>query len=118
MNILVSGGAGYVGSTLTPTLLSRGHRVRVLDSLMHGGQSLLPVWSHPEFTLIQGDIRDPQARATALDGIDAVVHLAAIVGDPACSQNPSDARTVNLEASLCLLREAKAAGVQRFVFAS
>src|SRR5579871_5619842 len=58
MNILVTGGAGYIGSTLVPLLLSDGHRVRVLDKLLHDGESLLGVWSHPNFEFVPGDICD------------------------------------------------------------
>ena len=58
MNILVTGGAGYIGSSLVPLLLADGHRVRVLDSLLHGGDSLLGVWSHPCFEFIRGDVSD------------------------------------------------------------
>jgi nucleoside-diphosphate-sugar epimerase len=118
MTILVTGGAGFVGSTLVPVLLGGGHRVRVLDSLMHGGQSLLGVWNHPGFEFIRGDIRDADCVRSALPGVDAVVHLAAIVGDPACARQPELARAVNLEASMALIDESEKASVQRFVFAS
>lgn len=118
MNVLVTGGAGYVGSTLVPMLLNRGHRVRVLDSLMHGGDTLLGSWAHPCFEFIRGDVRDAATVRAALAGIDAVVHLAAIVGDPACARAPEEARAINLDASLALIDAAKAAGVSRFVFAS
>jgi nucleoside-diphosphate-sugar epimerase len=118
MKILVTGGAGYVGSTLVPTLLSAGHDVRVLDCLLHGGSSLLGVWSHPNFEFQLGDIRDRETVKKAVSGIDAVVHLAAIVGDPACARQPDLAQAVNLDASLMLLEECELAGVQRFVFAS
>ncbi len=118
MRILVTGGAGYIGSTVVPRLLSRGHAVRVLDLLCHGGESLLPVWSHPAFELRRGDVRDPETVEAAVAGMDAVVHLAAIVGDPACARDPDVARSTNLDASLDLLRAARKAGVARFIFAS
>jgi nucleoside-diphosphate-sugar epimerase len=118
MNVLVTGGAGYVGSTLVPVLLAEGHRVRVLDALLHGGASLLGVWSHPGFEFIRGDIREDPVIRDALAGVDAVVHLAAIVGDPACARAPQLATEVNLEASLRLLQVIRDAGVQRFIFAS
>ena len=118
MNVLVTGGAGYVGSTLVPLLLAQDHRVRVLDALLYGGQSLLAVWEHPEFEFRKGDIRDGATVREALTGVDAVVHLAAIVGDPACARAPETARAVNLDASLALLEECRRAKVARLVFAS
>lgn len=118
MKVLVTGGAGYIGSSLVALLLADGHRIRVLDSLLHGGQSLLGVWSHPAFEFIRGDIRDAGHRQEAINGVDAVVHLAALVGDPACARQPDMARAVNLDASLALIEECRNAGVNRFVFAS
>lgn len=118
MKILVTGGAGYVGSILVPMLLEQGHHVRVVDWLAHGGEPLLQVWSNPNFEFQKGDLRDESVRRKALKDIDAVVHLAAIVGDPACARQPDLARSVNLDASLALLCEAQDARVKRFVFAS
>jgi nucleoside-diphosphate-sugar epimerase len=118
MDVLVTGGAGYVGSTLVPLLLEAGHRVRVFDVMRHGGESLLGVWYHPRFECRRGDIRDGVALRDALEGTQAVVHLAAIVGDPACGRDPDLARAVNLEASADLLKAAAQAGVSRFIFAS
>src|SRR4029453_2535625 len=117
MRILVTGGAGYLGSTLVPRLLEKGHALRVLDNLCHGGKSLLGVWSHPRFEFRRGDVRGPEARE-ALRGIEAGGHFAAIVGDPACSPQPDLARAVNLQASLALFRASQESGVQRFTFAS
>ena len=117
--ILVTGGAGYVGSIVVEELLAQGHRVRVLDSLAHGSiPSLLQVWGREGFEFQRGDVRDADARSRALEDVKAVLHLAAIVGDPACSREPDLAREVNLDASRALLADAERAGVERFVFAS
>ena len=118
MRVLITGGAGYVGSTLTPLLLAAGHKVRVLDRLSYGGESLLGVWSHPDFEFVHGDVRDRETLRQAVRECGAVVHLAAIVGDPACAREPETARAVNLDASMSLIEESRRAGVQRFVFAS
>lgn len=118
MRVLVTGGAGYVGSVLVPALIAAGHEVRVLDSLLFGGRSLLGVWSDPAFEFLRGDVRDAETVRHALDGVEAVVHLAAIVGDPACAREPGLARAVNLDASLALIEAAERAGVSRFLFAS
>ena len=118
MNILVTGGAGYFGSVLVPQLLARGHRVRVVDWLAHGGRPLLGVWSDPAFSFVRADIRDLPAMRAALEGIQAVVHLAAIVGDPACAREPELARAVNRDAATALLDASRSLGVERFVFAS
>jgi nucleoside-diphosphate-sugar epimerase len=117
--ILITGGAGYVGSIVVEELLGHGHRVRVLDSLAHGSTpSLLQVWGQDGFEFQRGDVRDAEARSQALDGVGAVLHLAAIVGDPACGREPELAREVNLEATRALLDEAERGGVERFILAS
>jgi nucleoside-diphosphate-sugar epimerase len=85
---------------------------------MHGGRPLLGVWSHPGFEFIRADVRDRERVRSALEGIDAVVHLAAIVGDPACSKEPDLAREVNLEAAKHLIEDAERSRVGKFIFAS
>ncbi len=118
MKVLVTGGAGYVGSLVSHELLASGHQVTVLDSLLHGGRALLGLYSHPDFCFVKADVRDTAAITRALAGMEALVHLAAIVGDPACARQPQLAREVNLEASLRVAEQAKKSGVQRMVFAS
>jgi len=118
MRTLVTGGAGYLGSVLCELLLRSGHEVRAFDSLMHGGRSLLGLAGRDGFEFQRGDMRDPDAVRKALAGMDAVVHLAAIVGDPACAKDPELSRAVNLDASLALFAAAREAGAHRFAFAS
>lgn len=118
MKVLVVGGAGYLGSVVTRTLLNQGHQVRVLDLLLYGGKSLLGLYPDRNFSFIRGDIRQPEVVKRALDGSEAVVHLAAIVGDPACARQATLAREVNLDASLQLFDLCQRGGVKRFVFAS
>ena len=103
MRILVTGGAGYVGSTLVPMLLEQGHKVRVYDALKFGGQGLLPCCQNRFFELVKGDVCDAQAMTKALDGVDAIVHLAAIVGYPACKKEPQVAQSTNVDGTRTLL---------------
>jgi nucleoside-diphosphate-sugar epimerase len=116
--VLVTGGAGYVGSIVAQRLLARGHRVRALDCLLHTGSALLSLYHEDRFEFLNGDVRSVESVASALDGVDAVVHLAAIVGDPACARQPGVAREVNVDASLQLAELSRRRGVQRFIFAS
>ena len=118
MNILITGGAGYVGSVLAQSLLVGGNRVRVLDKLLHGGDALLGLWSHENFQFLAGDVADSARVGEALAGVNAVVHLAAIVGDPACAKQPTVAVATNRDASLALIERCKKSGVKRFIFAS
>lgn len=97
MIVLVTGGAGYIGSLLVRRLLSAGHEVRVLDRLDYGGASLLGVCDYPGFHLIRGDVTDRFLLRAAMSGADAVVHLAARVGFPACQRDPQDAVHSNVE---------------------
>lgn len=116
--VLVLGGAGYLGSALVPLLLDRGYRVRVLDSLIFGRVSLQAVAEHPNFELISGDIRDIRAVVETMKHCDAVVDLAAIVGDPACEENPKLATEINRAATRMLIDVSRGYGIQRFLLAS
>ena len=118
MRVLVTGGAGYIGSVVARLLLGDGYQVRVLDSLMHGGQALVGLHHDDNFDFVRGDIRSVDVVNSVLDGVGAVIHLAAIVGDPACARQPELARETNLDASLQLFELSQRQGVSRLVFAS
>lgn len=96
MRIVVTGGAGFIGSVLVPRLLRAGHRVHVVDNLCYGGQSLLGLFLDPKFSFARVDITDRDALARELEGADVVVHLAALVGYPLCKKLPDRARLVNV----------------------
>jgi nucleoside-diphosphate-sugar epimerase len=118
-HILVAGGAGYIGSVLARELLAAGHSVRVLDSLLYGnGASIAALVEHPRFSFLRGDVRSTDDVRSALEGIDQVVLLAALVGDPVCKGNPELAEETNLGGARNLLDAAAETGVSRFAFAS
>ena len=118
MKVLVTGGAGYIGSVLVRQLLQKGYAVRAIDSLKFGGDALYDVMLHPGFEFMKGDIRNADDVSKALQGIDAIAHLAAIVGDPACKKFSEEANQTNWDGGVALFKAAENAGVQRFVFAS
>ena len=118
MKVLVTGGAGYIGSVLVRQLLNKGFSVRVLDSLKFGGEALYDVMLNSNFEFIRGDVRNDKDVSAALEGIDAIAHLAAIVGDPACKKFSDEANETNWSASTKLFEKAEASGVKKFVFAS
>ena len=103
-NILVTGGAGYLGSTMVPDLLQLGHKVTVLDSFMYKQSSLNHICHHPNFSVLKGDIRIEGVMAPLLKTADIVIPLAALVGAPMCSQDPVGAQTVNHDAIALMLK--------------
>ena len=119
-SIIVTGGAGYVGSVLLRVLLKRGYQVFCVDRLMFGGEALIDVWNEPNFTFVKGDVGNQALMGELLAGeeIEAVVHLAAIVGDPACKADPELAEKTNWQASKDLLDACVNHKVRRFIFAS
>jgi len=102
MKILVTGAAGYIGSVLVPHLLSSGHSVRALDSLIYHQTSLFPCFINPMFEFIEGDVRDKEIIKKALDSVNYIVNLAALVGAPACEKNEKEAWQINYEAAMLL----------------
>jgi nucleoside-diphosphate-sugar epimerase len=117
--VLVTGAAGYIGSVLTTKLLANGFLVRGVDILRFGGESLFAVYNHPAFEFVKADIRDVDAMRELVSGVDAVVHLAAIVGDPACAKESKLAEETNWVASCTLFDLCnQSRNVKRFVFAS
>ena len=115
MRVTVTGGAGYIGAPAVRELLSAGHEVSVLDSLLHGQEEVAAALEQAGARVLRGDVRDTKARREALDGADALVHLAAIVGDPACARDPELSQAVNVDATRALVADAH---VERIVFAS
>ena len=101
--ILVTGGAGYIGTTLIPKLLEQGHEVTVYDCLLHGGNQIIPFFRKDNFKFVRGDIRDFKALSKAVMGQDLIIHLAAIVGFPACRMNPEVAEEVNVQGTQNLI---------------
>ncbi|HEV8327362.1 MAG TPA: SDR family oxidoreductase [Nitrospiraceae bacterium] len=103
-NVLVTGGAGYLGSTMVPDLLQLGHRVTVLDSFMYKQTSLNHVCHHTNFSVVKGDIRVESVMGPLIKKADIVIPLAALVGAPMCSQDPVGATTVNHDAIALMLK--------------
>ena len=115
--VLVTGGAGYVGSMLVPKLLAAGHEVTVLDLYLYG-DVLAELADDPRLRQVKGDIRDQVLVRDALNGCQAVIHLACISNDPSFELDPKLGKSINLDAFRPLVRAAKEAGVTRFVYAS
>lgn len=116
--VLVTGGAGYVGSVLVPKLLNEGHTVRVIDTYWFGDHVLAGVKGHPRLTEVKADMRDRTALDYALTGCTAVIHLACISNDPSFEMDPTLGKSINYDAFLPLVELSKKHGVKRFVYAS
>ncbi|GAB4366636.1 MAG: hypothetical protein Kow0042_06650 [Calditrichia bacterium] len=117
-HVLVIGGAGYIGSALLGKLLDRGYRVRLLDLLLYGTEPIENLLDHPKLEVVQADFRQVDKVVEAMRGIDAVIHLGAIVGDPACALDEDLTIEVNIMATRMIAEVAKGSGVERFIFAS
>jgi len=120
LSVLVTGGAGYVGSGLLRALLAQGNSVTCIDNLMFGGESLLDIWHDENFTFIKCDINNTEKLDKIFSNhhFDAVIHLAAIVGDPACKLHSDLAIKTNWDSSKWLIEKSKNEGVSKFIFSS
>jgi nucleoside-diphosphate-sugar epimerase len=116
--VLVTGGAGYVGSVLVPKLLEAGHRVKVLDLYLYGDHVLDAVKDNPKLEQIKGDIRNVAVLKQHLPGCDSVIHLACISNDPSFELDPGLGKSINFDCFLPLVRTARDSGVARFIYAS
>jgi nucleoside-diphosphate-sugar epimerase len=116
--VLVIGGAGYIGSALLRHLLAKGYRVRLLDLFLFGSEPIADLLDHPNLEIIHGDFRRVDKVVAAMDGTAAVIHLGAIVGDPACELDEDLTLEINLMATRMIAEVARGARVKRFIFAS
>lgn len=116
--VLVIGGAGYIGSVLSSALLEEGYEVRVLDLLMYGSQGVDDLVDNDAFTLIEGDMRSIETIVDAIKGVDAVIHLGALVGDPASAINPQKTLEMNYHSTKMIAEICKYHQINRFIFAS
>lgn len=117
-HVLVIGGAGYIGSALLPKLLDNGYYVRLFDLLLYGLEPIEQVLDHPRLELVQADFRQVDEIVKAMQNIDAVIHLGAIVGDPACALDEELTIEINLMATRMIAEVAKGSGAGCFIFAS
>jgi nucleoside-diphosphate-sugar epimerase len=116
--VMVTGGAGYVGSSLVPKLLAAGYAVSVLDLYLYGDNLFRDLRGNAGLREVRGDLRNPESVARALEGCDAVIHLACISNDPSFDLDPSLGKSINFDCFRPLVRASKAAGVRRFIYAS
>jgi nucleoside-diphosphate-sugar epimerase len=117
-NVMVTGGAGYVGSRLVPKLLDAGHKVTVLDLYLFGDDVLAECRDNPNLREVNGDLRNIETVKDALKGCDAVIHLACISNDPSFELDPELGKSINYDCFRPLVRASKEAGVKRFIYAS
>ena len=118
MKILITGGAGYIGSVLALKLLTLNYEVKIYDNLMVGGNSLLPLLLFPNFEFVNEDIRHKDKFRHEVAGVDWVVHLAALVGHRLCERNPSESWEINYESTLNVYDICNNLGIKRMVFVS
>jgi nucleoside-diphosphate-sugar epimerase len=116
--VMVTGGAGYVGSSLVPKLLAAGYGVSVLDLYLYGEDLFKDLRSYPGLREVKGDLRDPDSVARALEGADAVIHLACISNDPSFDLDPDLGKSINFDCFRPLVKASKTSGVKRFIYAS
>ena len=116
--VLVIGGAGYVGAVLVPKLLDAGYRVTVFDLFIYGEDVFDAVKGNANLQLVRGDMRDEAAVARAMVGCDAVIHLACISNDPSFELDPELGKSINLDSFRPTVKSAKKAGIKRFIYAS
>src|SRR5262249_41489241 len=117
-HVLVTGGAGYVGSNLVPKLLAAGYETTVLDLYLYGEDIFDAHRDNPKLREVKGDLRRSDDVQRALMGIDAVIHLACISNDPSFDLNPELGKSINFDCFRPLVKASKDAGVERFIYAS
>ncbi len=116
--VLLIGGAGYIGSGLLPKLLKAGHKVRLLDAFLYGREPIVPWASHPNLEIVKADFRRIDVVVRAMRSVNTVIHLGAIVGDPACALDEELTIETNLLATRMIAEVTKGQGIERFIFAS
>lgn len=118
MRVLITGGAGYIGSIATRLFLSKGVKVSVLDNLLFGGEALVDLFKNPNFKFIYGDIRKNTDLESTLKNVDVVINLAALVGEPLCLKYPKLAQETNYQAACAIGDMTKKSGVTKYIFVS
>ncbi len=116
--VVVTGGAGYIGNYVTRFLLEKGYRIHMVDSLLFGDRGMSDFKDHPNLTFEQGNVLNVADLARAFKDAYAVIHLAAVVGDPACRKNPDLTRMVNVQSTKIVVDLCNFYGVERLLFAS